>query len=680
MAALRASAAGYAAAPLLILALVHFVSPRSLLIPALTAVVVLGLAWLLFWPAKKVGEIHAVCSSAFSAEVIPTRIDTIVVGSGIGGCSCANLLAQSGQRVLLLEQHYRTGGCTHSFREEGCEWDTGLHYTSRGMGTKTVRPGALINFMTMGLQKWTTLPDPYDEVSFPEDATVEASSPNTTSSVKYVAGVDRLLNNIIDPSNDELRLRAKVFLDLCMQINTGFTALGISRILPQWLHFLVAKRKERLYHFASMTVRDVQFAILNVGLTPDELLTEGCPKAPNGPEPDPCLRRLKAALTHPIGDYAVQPREASMAAHGVTMAHYSGGSAYPVGSTQGISVRMTSVVRAFGGEVFTDATVQGIIIENGRAVGVRVCSTAALAARASSAGGEVEVEIAEIRAKNVVWASGIYNLYGKMLPPSLQVVMDFHDPSKRTVHPSNGHVYLFCKIRGDATELGLPTHNRWFFNGYDIDEAFDEFFANPTEVRPPTTYIGFPCTKDATWKSRFPGVSNCVIIADARYDWFKEWENAPVHDRGHAYEHLKRQLSKHLLDILYEVVPAVKGKIEHHMLGTPLSEVTYLASFQGGSYGTKCVPEMFSAVNRNWTTNPRTAVPGLFLAGSDAFLPSVCGAMYGGCFGAMAVLGHARTLRLACAFLADFAASIREENPDVSWPRSYCMAAQRVCE
>jgi hypothetical protein len=55
--------------------------------------------------------------------------------------------------------------------------------------------------------------------------------------------------------------------------------------------------------------------------------------------------------------------------------------------------------------------------------------------------------------------------------------------------------------------------------------------------------------------------------------------------------------------------------------------VSYLASFRGGSYGTKCTPEMFAAINRKWTTSPHTAVPGLYLAGSDAFLPSVTGAM-----------------------------------------------------
>lgn len=80
---------------------------------------------ILSWPkARNVQPMRAV---AFKPELIPKqRLDTIVIGSGSGGSTCSNLLAQSGQRVLVLEQHPTvTGGCTHSFREQNCEWDTG---------------------------------------------------------------------------------------------------------------------------------------------------------------------------------------------------------------------------------------------------------------------------------------------------------------------------------------------------------------------------------------------------------------------------------------------------------------------------------------------------------------------------------------------------------------------------
>ncbi len=36
--------------------------------------------------------------------------DVVVIGAGIGGLICANLLARHQQRVLLIEQHYMVGG------------------------------------------------------------------------------------------------------------------------------------------------------------------------------------------------------------------------------------------------------------------------------------------------------------------------------------------------------------------------------------------------------------------------------------------------------------------------------------------------------------------------------------------------------------------------------------------
>ena len=44
---------------------------------------------------------------------------------------CAALLAKTGKRVVVLEQHYVAGGCTHAFHDQGYEFDTGLHYVGR---------------------------------------------------------------------------------------------------------------------------------------------------------------------------------------------------------------------------------------------------------------------------------------------------------------------------------------------------------------------------------------------------------------------------------------------------------------------------------------------------------------------------------------------------------------------
>ena len=63
----------------------------------------------------------------FSMKKVPSNLDVIVIGSGMGGLSTAALLAKQGKRVLVLEQHDIAGGNLHTFSEKGYEFDTGLH-------------------------------------------------------------------------------------------------------------------------------------------------------------------------------------------------------------------------------------------------------------------------------------------------------------------------------------------------------------------------------------------------------------------------------------------------------------------------------------------------------------------------------------------------------------------------
>jgi all-trans-retinol 13,14-reductase len=355
-----------------------------------------------------------------------------------------------------------------------------------------------MDFMGKGKQKFHQFPEPYDEIVFPDGA-----------SFPYMNGKRRTIDAILNAMGDDvdnreqLRKRIETYMSIYTDVHQGFVALGLSRITPSWLHFLFRPRLKRLMKYGALTVRDVQHAVLQLGCSKEDVL-KSCLKAPTAHQP-----RLTAVLAHPIGDYGVQPRDASMAAHGVTAEHYIDGGSYTVGPTQHISINLLSVVRAYGGEALADATVRSIIMEKGRAVGVRVSKTSDLQSL-----GPDHAPVTEIRAHSVVCGTTVYNLYNRLLPLNPPVVQDFYDPTKRTIRQSNGHMFVFCKLKGDPDELKLPDHNLWYFNGDDLDEAFDEFYCRPDRVRPPVVYIGFPCTKDPTWKKRFPGVSNCIVISD----------------------------------------------------------------------------------------------------------------------------------------------------------------------
>jgi len=323
-----------------------------------------------------------------------------------------------------------------------------------------------------------------------------------------------------------------------------------------------------------------------------------------------------------------------------------------------------SIVRDLGGEVLVDATVRQIVVENGRAIGVKVSRSSDIELMGEDA------PVTEIRAKHIVSATSAYNLYNKLLPQDLPVVQQFNDPQERTMRQSNGHLFVFCKIKGDPEELRLPQHNLWFFNvddSSDLDDAFDNFYKNPSVYRPPVVYIGFPCTKDPTWTKRFPGVSNCIVISDGLYEWFEKTAKSKIpRERGEYYEILKEKLTESLVDILYEFVPQVKGKVEYVHFASPLTEESFLGSYKGGAYDTLCNTAMFAATNQRWITTPRTEIRGLFVAGSSAFFPGLTGSMYGGCLSACAVLGYIGSVRLGLDIVRHLAKRLLEENPKMS--------------
>ncbi len=60
--------------------------------------------------------------------------DVIVIGSGLAGLTCANILGKTGRRVLVLEQHYNFGGMATWFKRPGGHiFDISLHGFPVGM-------------------------------------------------------------------------------------------------------------------------------------------------------------------------------------------------------------------------------------------------------------------------------------------------------------------------------------------------------------------------------------------------------------------------------------------------------------------------------------------------------------------------------------------------------------------
>ena len=71
-------------------------------------------------------------------EDINTEYDVIVAGGGLGGLTAANVLTESGRKVLLAEQHFQLGGLATFFKRKQHIFDVALHGFPIGM-KKTLR-------------------------------------------------------------------------------------------------------------------------------------------------------------------------------------------------------------------------------------------------------------------------------------------------------------------------------------------------------------------------------------------------------------------------------------------------------------------------------------------------------------------------------------------------------------
>ncbi|HKI86067.1 MAG TPA: NAD(P)/FAD-dependent oxidoreductase [Thermoanaerobaculia bacterium] len=91
--------------------------------------------------------------------------DAVVIGAGIGGLVCANLLAREGLSVLLIEQHYMVGGYCSTFRRAGYTFDAATHFYPL-LGNPATLTGRLLT--ELGIEtEWVRM-DPVDTFHLPD--------------------------------------------------------------------------------------------------------------------------------------------------------------------------------------------------------------------------------------------------------------------------------------------------------------------------------------------------------------------------------------------------------------------------------------------------------------------------------------------------------------------------------
>jgi all-trans-retinol 13,14-reductase len=512
------------------------------------------------------------------SEGLPDGVwDAIIIGTGIGGMACGAALAKQGERCLLLEQHYVPGGLTHVFKRKGFEWDVGVHCVGE-MGPRDI-PGKLMNWLTDGSVEWKNFGETYETFYFPDNF-----------EITFPSGYQGFRKALEAKFPDDLA-SITAYFDAVFSVIPHSLLFFAGKVLPSW----VAKAGRAALQFKpSKGVRDPWRT------TTAEVLERLIPNP-----------KLRAVVTGQWGYYGSSPSESSFAIHAMTAVHFMKGGFYPVGGSTNIARGMLKTVRDAGGETIVRASVESVLIENGRAVGVRL------------ADGR------EIIAKRVISAAGAKNTVNGLLPESQRDKEWVRSIS--AIPSSPPFITLYIGFEGDIEAAGASKANQWFMNTWDMDDKEWNLLDPKSEA--PILYMSFPSLKDPRHE---PGPSKkhtAEVVTFVPWEAFEKWKHTRRGYREADYAEFKKDIETRIFEQLKRHKPELLKLMTYHELSTPLSAQHFIRAHHGAIYGLEATPRRFTAPE----LRPATPLEGFYMAGCDVGTLGVTGAMVGGVLAAATI-------------------------------------------
>jgi all-trans-retinol 13,14-reductase len=505
--------------------------------------------------------------------------DYLVIGSGMGGMTTAALLSKLGKRVLVLEQHYVAGGFTHMFKRPGYQWDVGVHAV--GEVTEHSLPGRVLNRLTDGKLQWASLGPVYDAFHFPDEFRIDF--PDTPRQFR---------ENLLEKFPNE-RDAIDGYLGLVREVSSGMRPYYLSRLTPAAVGRLADPlfARRALGHMSTFTGDALG------RLTRNE--------------------KLRTVFAAQWGYYGAVPSRSSFAMQALVAKHFLHGGYYPKGGAKRIAETLLGTVAQNGGWTRIGADVAEILVENGRAVGVRLKD------------GEV------IRAKRVVSGVGARPTVTRLLPEAHK--RDEWAQAIAQLKPAPAHVCLYIGFKGDIRNNGASAANQWFYNTWSTEADNWNMQGDA-----PVLYCSFPSLKDP----EHTGENHTgEVVTFVPWSEFAPFRDQPWKRRGEDYDALKKRLTASLLEQFLQRMPGLRGLVDYVELSTPVSTDHFCRPASGSIYGLEPVPARF----QNRWLRPRTPIRDLFLSGSDVASVGVIGAMMGGllCAAAAEPVGSLRYLRAA---------------------------------
>lgn len=497
----------------------------------------------------------------------PEQVDVAIVGCGLGGLSAAGFLARQGLKVACFDPHYVAGGNATRFARGRAHhtymFDVGVHYIGdchpKGRMTAVLR--------ALGIEQvFEQLdPDGYDLLHFPgvkfrmptdldvfRDRLVEMFPKEARGIDRYVQVVRQVDHIARFMERTEGRMTPSVVLELAQR----------GHLLPWW-----------------------QFKTIGQFL-------DTCTR-------DPLLRGLIVAQN---GDYSLPPGEASLLQAAGLTAHFSHGAYYPRGGGQVLADKMADVVEAHGGVIALRCGVERILVEGGRAVGVRTeprkGQSYTVRARAVLSNADYKRTLLELVGPEHLPARRIRKVERLRMPRAL---------------------FMTCLgVKGDLRDLGLGAHNLWAYDSPDLDAEFKRMDEAP-EPHIFSSFITSACTKDPTTTDHAPEGEQTVEVMTMVPDDPARWGLKPedlIGRRYHqnpTYQAHKERIEAELIERFEALLPGVKERVVYRESATPMTETRFTRCSGGSSYGLAGTPDQFAGRR----PGPEGPLPGLFFCGSS---------------------------------------------------------------
>ena len=321
-------------------------------------------------------------------------------------------------------------------------------------------------------------------------------------------------------------------------------------------------------------------------------------------------KELAAVMAAQWGDHGGRPSTASFSAHALISASYlESGSWYPVGGSAAFAEHMIPTIKKNGGDARSGVSVESILLEDQKAVGVR------------TRGGE------KIRANAVVSNIGARETIDLLLPASHG--QDEWAAKIRDLPSSIAHFTMFLGFEGDIKAAGATKANHWIFPTGEVDVVWD----NAPDTPPPHMTVSFGSLKDPAHdpgpKQRHTG----QLLVWADWSTVEQWAGSAPGARGEDYAAFKQRAEKTLMAQFERTFPELAKLVVYRELATPLTTITYTGHRKGAFYGLDVTPQrvMCDALGA------KTPVPGLYLSGQDVASPGIPGALMGGLFAAAVI-------------------------------------------